>query len=204
AVGTAPGDREGEPASCGYFTRERSTLACRPAEASRSFGHVHVRLRARAPFVRCSAATRSAAPEEREASAERPLPPRLDGRARFAIRFAALDRLALVVVLLALRQADGHLHASVLEIETRRDERHPFFDGLADQLADLAAVQQQFSAAQRLMIGIPAVAVRADVHVVEKHLAVLDESEAVAQVHAPFPDRLHLGAEQDQPRLDPR
>src|SRR5204863_3192085 len=45
-------------------------------------------------------------------------------------------------------------------------------------------------------------AVRADVDVVEEHLPVLDAREAVAQVDPSLADRLHLGAEQHQTRLE--
>src|SRR5437868_8250927 len=93
---------------------------------------------------------------------------RFDGRARFAVDLAALDRLALDVLLLAARQADGNLYAAVLEVQPRRHERHALLDGLADQLADLVPVQQQLAPAQRLVLGVAAMAVRADVDVVEK------------------------------------
>src|SRR5262245_64682177 len=58
---------------------------------------------------------------------------RFDRRARLAVSLAAFDGLSLVVILLALGQADRHLHASVLEIQPDRHERHAFLDGLADQ-----------------------------------------------------------------------
>src|SRR6185295_9584110 len=130
------------------------------------------------------------------------LPPRLHRGARLAIGLALLHRLALVVLLLAPGEADGHLDAAVLEVDAQRHERHPALDRLADQLANLALVQQQLAAAQRLVVGVAAVAVGADVDVVEEHLAVLDPRVAVAQVDAAFADRLHLGAEQHQPRLE--
>ena len=63
-------------------------------------------------------------------------------------------------------------------------------------------MQQQLAPAQRLVIRIAAMAVRTDVDVVEKHFAVFDAGEAVAQVHASFANRLDLGAEQHQPRLE--
>src|SRR2546428_2171042 len=124
-----------------------------------------------------------------------------DRRACFAVGLAALDRLALVVLLLPFRQADRHLHATLLVVEPHRDERHSLLDRLADQFPDFVAVQQELPAAQRLVIGVAAMAVRADVDVVEKHLAVFQAREAVAEVDATFADRLHLGAEQHDARL---
>ena len=63
-------------------------------------------------------------------------------------------------------------------------------------------MQQQLPAAQRLVFGIPAMAVRADVHVVDEHLAVFDAGKAVAEVDAALADRLHLGAEQHDTGLE--
>src|SRR5580765_223690 len=130
------------------------------------------------------------------------LPPRLDRGARFPIDFAALDRLALVVVLLASGEADCHLHAAVLEIHANRHERHAALHGLANQLSDLVAMEQQLAAPERFVVRVPAVAVRADVHVVQKHFPIFDSGEAVAQVDAPFTDRFHFGAEQHHTRLE--
>src|SRR5207244_8899153 len=66
-----------------------------------------------------------------------------DGGARLAVRLAALEGLALVVLLLALGEAHRHFHAAVLEVEPHRHERHPLFDSLPDQLADFVAVEQR-------------------------------------------------------------
>src|SRR5581483_6135032 len=125
-----------------------------------------------------------------------------DGRARLAIDLAALDRFALVVFLFALGEADGNLHAAVLVIQPHGDQRHALFDGLANQLSDLVAVQQQLAAPQRFVIRVSAMAVGADVDVVEKDLAVLEACEAVAQIHAALADRFHLGAQQHDPRFE--
>src|SRR5215207_7074963 len=122
--------------------------------------------------------------------------------AGFAVRFPLLDGFPLVVRLLALRQADGDLHFAALEVEPQRHEREPTFDGLANQLADLLPVQEQLPLPGGLVVGIPAVTVRADVHVVDEHLAVFEACEAVAQVHAAFADRLYLGALEHDTRLE--
>ena len=79
---------------------------------------------------------------------------------RFAIGFAPLDRLALVVFLLALGEADGHLHAAVLEVHPNGHEGHALLDRLANQLANLVPVQQQLARSQRLVVGVTAMAVR--------------------------------------------
>jgi len=63
-------------------------------------------------------------------------------------------------------------------------------------------MQQQLAAPQRFMVRVAAMAVRADVDVVEKNLAVFDACEAVAQVHAALANRFHLGAEQHDAGLE--
>ena len=52
------------------------------------------------------------------------------------------------------------------------------------------------------MVGVPAVAVRLDVHVVHEDFPVLHLRVAVAQIHAPLANRLHLGAEQRDAGLE--
>src|SRR4029077_4650962 len=106
---------------------------------------------------------------------------RFDGGTRLAIGLAPLDRLALVELLLAFGERHGHLDAAVLEIQTGGDERHAALDRLPDQLPDFLAMEEELAAAQRLVVRVAAVAVGADVDVVEKDLAVLDAREAVAQ-----------------------
>src|SRR6266702_4235 len=130
------------------------------------------------------------------------LPSFLDGGACFAIRLAAFDRLALVVRLLALGQADGHLHTAVLQVHAHGHQRHPALDGLANQLSDLLSVEQQLPPTRRLVIAVAAVSVRADMHVVNPDFSRLDAREAVAEVRAAFPDRFHLRPEQRHARFE--
>src|SRR5207247_8717349 len=77
-----------------------------------------------------------------------------------------------------------------------------FAPGLANHLPALVAVQQELATAQRLVIGVAAMAVGADGDVVEKRLAVLDASVAVAQVHPPLSNRLDFGPKQHDARLE--
>src|SRR5262245_63005519 len=51
------------------------------------------------------------------------------------------------------------------------------------------------------MVGVSAMTVRTDVHVVEKHLAVLDARKAVAQIDAALADRFDLRPKQHETRL---
>ena len=63
-------------------------------------------------------------------------------------------------------------------------------------------VQQQLARPHRRVVGVAAMAVGLDVHVVDEDFAVLHLRVAVAQVHAPFADRLHFGAEQRDAGLE--
>src|SRR5204863_9363921 len=58
-------------------------------------------------------------------------PAALDGCAGLALRFAALDGLALVEQFLALGQRDRHFDAALPEVHPQRDDRQPLFGGLA-------------------------------------------------------------------------
>src|ERR1700732_1172435 len=102
----------------------------------------------------------------------------LHRRPGFAVRFAPLDRLPLVVLLLALGETDGHLHAAVLEVHPHRHEGHALLHRLSDQPATLAPVQQQLARSERLVVGVAPVAVGTDVDVVEIPLAIVHPGEA--------------------------
>src|SRR5262245_49325221 len=125
-----------------------------------------------------------------------------DGGARFALRLPALDGLALVVRLLAPRQAHGDLDPAVLEVHPHGDERHAALDRLPYELPEFLPVQEQLAPPLRIVIAVTAVAVRVDVDVVDPHFAALDAREAVAEVCAAFADRLDLRAQQRHARLE--
>src|SRR5580765_3503806 len=69
-------------------------------------------------------------------------PPALDGGPRFALAFPPADRLALVELLLALRQRDRELDPALLEIHPQRDDRQALFRRLAEQLVEFGLIQQ--------------------------------------------------------------
>src|SRR4051794_16565287 len=85
----------------------------------------------------------------------------------FAVGFAAFDRLALVVRLLALGERERDLDPTILEIHPGRDDRHPLLGRLANQLPDLLPVKEQLATSQRFVVAGATVAVRADVDVVD-------------------------------------
>ena len=75
------------------------------------------------------------------------------------------------MLLLAFGQPEFYLGKAPLgEIDAERDEREPLLFRLAEELIDLLAVEEQFPRTERLVIHDVAVAVGADVAVVEKDL----------------------------------
>src|SRR6478609_7264223 len=79
---------------------------------------------------------------------------------------ALLDRLALVVHLLASRERQFDLGpAAAIEIKRQRDERQTLARHRAVKLGDFACLEQQFPRAPRLMIEAIAVAIFGDVAV---------------------------------------
>ena len=94
------------------------------------------------------------------------------------------------MLLLPLGQAEFDLgKAPFGEVDAERDEREPLLLCLAEELVDLLAVEEQFSSTERLVIHDVAMAVGADVAVVEKDLTVLHARIAILQVHAPVSQR---------------
>src|SRR6188472_4442844 len=83
----------------------------------------------------------------------------LDGGAGLAIGLATLDRLALVVRLLAASEREIDLDAAVLQVHPRRHQRQALLHGATDQLADLGAIEQELAPAQRFVFGVAAMAV---------------------------------------------
>ena len=78
------------------------------------------------------------------------------------------------MLLLAFSQPEFDLGKAPLgEIDAEWDEREPLLLRLAEELIDLLAVEEQFPSTERFVIHDVAVAVGADVAVVEKDLAVL-------------------------------
>src|SRR3954451_16345034 len=65
-----------------------------------------------------------------------------------ALPLAVLLGVALVVLLLALGEADGHLDAGLRVVEVERHQRTTALLHLADELAQLLRVQQQLARAR--------------------------------------------------------
>src|SRR5262245_47842896 len=74
---------------------------------------------------------------------ERLLPRGLQGLARFLLDVLPLDGLALVVDLLAAREADLDLHPAVLQIGLQRDDREAALRGSSAEALDLPLVEEE-------------------------------------------------------------
>src|SRR3712207_8586629 len=94
-----------------------------------------------------------------------------------AVRVAAGQVLALVVVALAPGQGELALDLALGEVQRERHQRQAALAGLADQPLDLLAVQQELAGAARLVVGPAAVRVLGDVQAAQPHLAVVDRGE---------------------------
>src|SRR5919109_2822636 len=117
-----------------------------------------------------------------------------------ALRVALLDRPALVVEVLALRDRDLDLRARPVPVQARGHDRQALLGSRAEQPIDLAAVEQQLAGA----LGVVVVARRlvgGDVHVAQPHLAVAHLGVGVLQLGPAFAERLPLGALEHDPRL---
>ena len=109
---------------------------------------------------------------------------------------------ALVPHLLALGQRYLHFHPAVAEVQTRGDEGQSFLLGLADELIQFAAMNQQLSCAQRFVIEDVAVVIFTNVRVDEPQFAILDQAVSVLQVGAPVADGFDFGAAQSNSGLE--
>src|SRR3954451_3743292 len=111
------------------------------------------------------------------------------------------ERGALVPGLLALRERDLDLRPAVLEVERQRDDGEALLADPALDLVDLDPVEEQLALAAGGVVGPGALGVLRDVHAVQPGLVAVDLDEPVDQGRAPQPQRLHLGALEDQAGL---
>jgi len=78
-----------------------------------------------------------------------------------ALVFAALDVLALVVLALASGKPEFHLRPPSAEVEREWDEGEAAFVEFAGEAANLAAVDEEFALAGRLVVAVGGLLVRA-------------------------------------------
>src|SRR5258708_16392692 len=118
-----------------------------------------------------------------------------------APRGLALDRLAFVVELLALGEAEFNLGAPAAEVNLQRHHRVALFAGMAPPAVDLAPMHQQLARADFLVTELSGRRVGADMHAVQERLTVFDPRVAVTQVDLVRAQRFDFGAGQCESAL---
>src|SRR5438093_8671668 len=114
---------------------------------------------------------------------------RLHSALHLAPRLPVLNIFSAVIFVLALAKAYFELRLpGRCEIQPERHQRQPLLLGPAHELIDLPAMQKQLARAQRVVIRDVAVAVRADVAVVQEHLGPVHARETVPQVYKTLPN----------------
>src|SRR5687767_5016944 len=122
--------------------------------------------------------------------------------ARLAVGVLPLDVGALVVGLLALREAELDLHLPALEVEAERDERHAFArDGALDAI-DLVLLRECLSRTARLVRERVRHREGRDVELLQPELAVLHRGERVDDLDLLIAHRLHLAADEHETALE--
>src|SRR5438876_597954 len=113
---------------------------------------------------------------------------------QLALLGAPLQFLSLVVLLLRLGESDRHLRDAVLEVQLERDDGQSLAAGGADELADLARVQQQLTGAGGWGVIVAAGEVGRDRHPREPDLPVPHLRVGFAEARLPRAERLDLRA----------
>lgn len=102
-------------------------------------------------------------------------------------------------------ESDQNLHPTLLEVEPQRNDVEPISLSRLVQPVQLTPVQQQLSAPVRHVIVVPAPGLpRLDTGTDKKQLIADKETVAFRQAHLPGANRLHLTADETNPRFDVR
>src|SRR5262245_52663664 len=117
-------------------------------------------------------------------------------------RVARGDLPSPIVLLLATGQPELQLRLAAREVQPERDQRQALRLGLAQELVDLRAMEEQLAGAFRLVVVAVAGVPRRDVHADQPGLAVLDARVGIGQADLPVPDALDLGPGQHDASLE--
>src|SRR5690348_13646017 len=120
-----------------------------------------------------------------------------------AVPFALLDRRALVVLLLALREPDGELHAALRVMKVERRQRVACTLDLADQPVDFLAMHEKAPRAGRIRGNVRRRRrQRRDMRADQHEPSVLDDHIRLLEIRATAADRLHFPAFERNPGLE--
>src|SRR5262249_8282292 len=131
------------------------------------------------------------------------LAPCLQCALHLPLRVALHERAALVAHVLASGERELDLDAAVLEVEACPDERQAFLAHLPVQPVDLPAVEEELPGTRRIVVRPVALVVHRDLGAVQPRLAVANVRVGLPERRPPGAKRLHLGAGENQPGLDP-
>lgn len=123
------------------------------------------------------------------------------GTAGFAVLLLAFDGFALVVTVLAARDAQLELRAAVFEIDGQGDQRGAALGGFGFQAVEFAFVDQEFAVAERIVTD-GGFLVRIDVAAVEDQFAVFDSGEGFGELASAPAEGFDLAAEEGQTAFD--
>src|SRR5690606_20220171 len=121
----------------------------------------------------------------------------LEATGDLALRIAPFHILPLVVEFLALCERQADLGDPRSEMEVERDEGEPFLLHLADELAQLAPMEEELARAEGVMVEPVARRVRGDVKIMEPEFAPVERGEGVLEIGLSVAQRFHLGTLQD-------
>ena len=107
----------------------------------------------------------------------------------------------LVIFLLSFCQGDFRLGPAPFKIDLGRNKGVSFFHGFSDQTLYLPFVQEEFSGPHRIELNMMGKGIGGYVQVMEKNLSTFYPCVTVYQTGPPFPERLHLSAQQNNPCL---
>src|SRR5579871_657060 len=117
------------------------------------------------------------------------------GALDFALGVALGNGFALVIELLAPAEADFDLGMIALEIELEGNQCQPLCLHLADQIVDLAAMQQQLAVAQGVVVHVRSLLIDGDMAAFQPDFAVFDTRKRAAQVHLAVADGFNFCAD---------
>src|SRR5262245_40184938 len=119
------------------------------------------------------------------------------------LRVAVGDRPALVADVLAARERELDLHATVLEVEPRRDERQPLLAYLAVEAVELAPVEQELPRPGGLVVRAVSLLVDRDLGAEQPRLALAHLGVGLRERRPARAQRLDLRPGEDDPGLVP-
>ena len=121
----------------------------------------------------------------------------------FTIEGAAAQGFTLVVQLLSARQGNFHLDPVTVNENSQWNDREALFLDLARQTFDVPLVEEQATAAERIVTGVTGTVIRADVTPNQERLTTRKGDIALFDVDLPGTDRLDLGTEELDSRRFP-